>query len=164
MDKQVKFIILILLLLVSLPGAAKDKADYVFVDKSKSALYLLKNGKILKSIPVAFGRNPVGHKQKSGDKKTPEGVYQLDYKNEDSDFYKSIHISYPNEEDIRSARLKGVDPGNQIMIHGQKNGYAKYARLTQRENWTDGCIAVTNEDMDIIWSSIDVPVPIEIIP
>lgn len=156
--------ILILLLLSSPPSLAIEKTDHVLVDKSESTLYLLNKGKILKSIPVVFGRNPVGHKQENGDRKTPEGIYILDYKKEDSDYYKAIHISYPNEKDILSARLRNVDPGNQIMIHGQKNGYAEFTRNTQRQNWTDGCIALTNEDMDIIWSSIEVPVTIEIVP
>lgn len=150
--------------LISSPILAQEKADYVFVDKSSSTLILLKSGKILKSIKVVFGRQPVGHKEKRGDQRTPEGTYWLDYKKSDSDFYKSIHVSYPNQQDIDHAKLKGVDPGDQIMIHGQKNGYARLARFTQQENWTDGCIAVTNEDMDIIWSSIDVPIAIEIIP
>lgn len=88
----------------------------------------------------------------------------LDYKNEDSDFYKSIHISYPNEKDIERAQSRGLDPGDQIMIHGQKNGYEELARFTQKENWTDGCIALTNEDMDIVWSKVQVPIPIEIVP
>jgi len=150
--------------LASDPVLSSDKVDYVLVSKSKARLYLVSNGKVIRSLPVAFGRNPYGHKEKRGDQRTPEGRYQLDYKNEDSEFYKSIHISYPNDQDERIARSKGLDPGDMIMIHGQKNGYAQYARFTQRENWTDGCIALTNEDMDIVWSAVEVPIPIEIVP
>ena len=113
---------------------------------------------------MAFGDNPVGHKQQEGDERTPEGKYILDYKKDDSSFYKAIHISYPNKDDIESAKKKGVSPGGFIMIHGQKNGYGWAAWITQYFNWTDGCIAVTNSEMDEIWEAVDIGTPIEIKP
>jgi murein L,D-transpeptidase YafK len=140
------------------------KADYVLVKKSISKLYLLKENKILKEYNVAFGGNPKDHKVQEGDQKTPEGKYVLDYKKHDSAFYKAIHISYPNENDIKKAKSLGVSPGGQIMIHGQKNGFGWLSFITQKFNWTDGCIAVNNDEMDEIWGFVDAGTTIEIQP
>jgi murein L,D-transpeptidase YafK len=157
-------IALLFLLIASTAAYGADTADSVIVIKSKSKLYLAKNGKILKEYPVVFGANPKGHKQQVGDKRTPEGKYILDYKKEDSSFYKSIHISYPNESDKKRAQELGVHPGGQIMIHGQKNGYDWLSQFTQRFDWTDGCIAVSNRAMDEIWEAVNAGTPIEIKP
>lgn len=119
-------------------------------------MYLLQNDKTIKEYKVSFGANPKGHKEKEGDERTPEGKYILDYKKSDSSFYKAIHISYPNKEDIAKAKKKNVNPGGQIMIHGQKNGLGWLSFLTQRFNWTDGCIAVTNKEMEEIWSLVNI--------
>jgi murein L,D-transpeptidase YafK len=139
-------------------------ADMVLVTKSESKLYLKKDGKIIKEFHVAFGANPKGHKQQEGDERTPEGKYILDYKKEDSSFYKAIHISYPNESDKKRAKELGVNPGGLIMIHGQKNGLGWLSWITQLFDWTDGCIAVSNNAMDEIWESVKVGTPIEIKP
>ena len=106
-----KKIILIILLLSPTFVFGIEKADMVLVIKSESKLYLKKVGKTLEEYHVAFGANPKGHKQKEGDERTPEGKYILDYKKEDSSFYKSIHISYPNEADKKRAKESGVNPG-----------------------------------------------------
>ncbi len=121
-------------------------------------------GRVVKEYKVAFGANPVGHKQQEGDERTPEGAYILDYKKSDSAFYKSIHISYPNEDDQLRAESLGVDPGGFIMIHGQRNGLSWLSGLTQLFNWTDGCIAVTNAEMDEIWQLVNKGTAIEIKP
>jgi murein L,D-transpeptidase YafK len=159
-----KKIVLLILCLIPAVAFGMDKADRVLVIKSKSTLYLKKQGKILKQYHARFGANPRGHKQKKGDERTPEGKYILDYKNQDSRFYKSIHISYPNEADKKRAKKMGVNPGGCIMIHGQKNGLGRVTFMTQRFNWTDGCIAVSNHAMDEIWLAVDVGTPIEIKP
>lgn len=155
---------IIILLLIPNLAFGMEKADMVLVIKSSSKLYLKKNGKIIKEYHVAFGANPKGHKQQEGDERTPEGKYFLDYKKKDSAFYKSIHISYPNEADKKRAKKSGVNPGGFIMIHGQKNGLGQLSFITQRFNWTDGCIAVTNSAMDDIWNSVNIGTPIEIKP
>lgn len=139
-----------------------ESADSVLVDKSDGKLYLLKNGSVIAEYSAAFGANPTGHKQQQGDERTPEGHYVLDYRNADSSFYKAIHISYPNEADKQAAAAKGVDPGGAIMIHGQRNWLGWLSFVTQRFDWTDGCIAVTNSEMDEIWDSLPVNTPIEI--
>jgi len=154
----------ILLLLIPTIAFGIEKADFVLVIKSEATLYLIKNGKVLKKYHVAFGANPKGHKQQEGDERTPEGKYILDYKKENSSFYKAIHISYPSNEDKKRAKEKGVSPGGQIMIHGQKNDIGWLSFITQRFNWTDGCIAVTNSAMDEIWDSVNIGTPIEIKP
>jgi len=127
-------------------------------------MYLLAEGKSIKEYKVVFGANPKDHKQKEGDERTPEGKYVLDYKKEKSSFYKAIHISYPNENDKANAKYLGLNPGSSIMVHGQKNGFGWLSWLSQRFNWTDGCIAVTNKDMDEIWRLIDEGTAIEIQP
>lgn len=157
-------IFLLFFLLIPTVSSGIEKADSVLVIKSDSTLYLLKNGAVVKKYHVAFGRHPRGHKQQQGDERTPEGSYILDYKNPRSKFYKAIHISYPNDEDKKRARDKGVDPGGDIMIHGQRNGLGWLWFVTQQFNWTDGCIAVSNSDMDEIWNAVDVGTPIEIRP
>jgi murein L,D-transpeptidase YafK len=140
------------------------KAYFVLVKKHEKRLYLMKNKKPFKIYRVAFGANSKGPKRMEGDERTPEGKYILDYKNPDSDFYKSIHISYPNDQDIKRAREMGIVPGGDIMIHGQKNGSKNFSRIQRYVNWTDGCIAVTNAEMDEIWASVDVGTPITIEP
>lgn len=142
----------------------QEKADSVVVVKSEAKLYLMKKRKVFKEFRAAFGANPKGHKQQQGDERTPEGEYILDYKNANSHYYKSIHISYPNAEDKKQARKRKVNPGGAIMIHGQKNGYGWLWFVTQRFNWTDGCIGVSNRAMDEIWRAVDIGTPIEIKP
>jgi hypothetical protein len=145
-------------------AASAEKADRVLVKKSESRLYLQRDGKTFASFKVAFGAEPTGHKQQEGDERTPEGRYVLDSKNDKSTFYKSIHISYPSAQDAAAAKARGVDAGGLIMVHGQKNGFGWLAPVMQWFNWTDGCIAVTNNEMDTIWNAVDAGTPIEIQP
>jgi len=143
---------------------AAGKADKVLIEKVKKKLFLLYKGKIYRSFHVVFGADPKGRKEKQGDERTPEGNYTLDYKNSHSKFYKSIHISYPNKKDLERARKHGADPGGAIMIHGQKNGFEWLSFVTQYFNWTDGCIAVKNKEMNEIWKAVKPGTPIEIRP
>lgn len=156
--------IVLALVLSMLPSftLAKGTVDRVLVIKSERRMFLIKDGKVLRHYDISLGRNPVGHKEREGDKRTPEGHYLLDYKLEDSAFYKAIHISYPNERDLENAIRKKLDPGGKIMIHGQPNGNGHLAKVTQQYDWTSGCIAVTNKDMDEIWSLIEEDTPITI--
>ncbi|WP_319371701.1 L,D-transpeptidase family protein [uncultured Ilyobacter sp.] len=137
---------------------AEEKIDLVRVDKSSRKMFLMAGPQVVKVYKIYLGKNPVGHKEKFGDNKTPEGVYILDYKNNKSIYHKSIHISYPNEKDRVTAAEKGWDPGGGITIHGQIDNSQK------GEYWTEGCIGVTNEDMDEIWIFLDLPVTIIIEP
>ena len=137
--------------------------DRVFVDKSDRVLKLMSDGKAIKSYRIALGGSPVGHKQQEGDQRTPVGVYTLDYKNENSIAHRSIHISYPNTADKAYAKKLGVNAGGDIMIHGQMNGFGYLALFNQRRDWTDGCIAVTNDAMDEIMAAVTLGTPIEIV-
>jgi len=137
--------------------------DRVFVDKSDRVLQLMSNDKVIRSYRIALGDSPTGHKQQEGDQRTPVGVYTLDYKNENSIAHRSIHISYPNIEDTARAKSLGVSPGGDIMIHGQMNGFGHLGWLNQQRDWTDGCIAVTNDEMDNIMAAVTIGTSIEIV-
>lgn len=149
---------------ISFFAIATQTADLVIVKKSERIMTTFKNGKILDTYHIAMGENPINHKVKEGDEKTPEGRYILDYKKSDSAFYRAIHISYPNDADILTARAKGVNPGGYIMIHGQEVNSHISQQERQKYNWTDGCIAITNTEMDQLWRSIEPGTPIEIWP
>lgn len=140
------------------------KADRVLVVKSERRLYLLKDGEPFKSYRVALGRRPAGHKVKQGDGRTPEGIYMLDWRNPNSQFHRSIHISYPDPGDIAVARRRGFAPGENIMIHGLSSEFAILGPHHVRFNWTEGCIAVTNEEIEEIWAAVDDGTLIEIRP
>ena len=150
------------------PVAAADqsltKADKVLVLKGERHLVLLSRGKVLKSYRIALGRQPEGHKTREGDSRTPEGHYLIDWRNPNSRFHLSLHISYPNDEDRAAASRAGVPPGGDIMIHGLPNGLGGLGKAHRLKDWTDGCIAVTNEEMEEIWRRVDDGTPIEIRP
>lgn len=130
------------------------RADLVVVRKADRRLDLYQSGRLLKSYAVSLGRQPSGHKERQGDGRTPEGEYRLDYRNAGSSFHKSIHISYPNVTDRTAAKSRGVDPGGLVMIHGIKNGLGWLGRLHLSIDWTDGCVAVTDREMDELWRAI----------
>lgn len=160
-----RYIFLTLMILASWAFPAQGiEADYVLVKKSELKMYILSKGETVKEYSISLGANPKGHKEQEGDKRTPEGKYFLDYKKSDSAFYKAIHISYPNKEDKLRAKEKGVSPGGLIMIHGQKNGMGDLWWISKNFNWTNGCIAVSNSEMDEIWKLVNVGTPIEIQP
>ena len=164
---RIVFTTLVALLVLPVHAVAAndvEKADAVLVIKSEKRLYLMKKGEVLASYRAAFGAEPKGHKERQGDERTPEGRYTLGYKNGNSAYYKSIHVSYPNAEDRRKARQRGYDPGGDIMIHGQPNGWGWVWPVLQRISWTDGCIALSNENMDRVWEAVDPGIPIEIRP
>ncbi len=143
---------------------APPAVDLVVVDKGERVLRLLVGGRVLLSYPIALGRNPAGHKERAGDCRTPEGRYVLDRRNARSKFYKSIHISYPNSRDLAEARRRGVSPGADIMIHGLPRGFEDLADCHFARNWTKGCIAVNNAQMDEIWRLVPDGTPIVINP
>jgi len=157
-------LITLLLLLQAANGASAQTADAVLVIKSERRLYLMNKGERFASFRITLGAEPTGHKQAQGDERTPEGHYKLGYKNLNSKFYKSIHISYPNAKDRANSRRLGVDPGGDIMIHGQTNGWGWASPLVQLFPWTDGCIALSNRDMDRVWAAVDPGTPIEVRP
>jgi murein L,D-transpeptidase YafK len=129
-------------------------ADLVVVHKAARRLELYRGGVLLRSFAVSLGSHPAGPKQQEGDGRTPEGEYRIDYRKADSAFYRALHISYPGPADIAAARSRGVSPGSLVMIHGTKNGLSPREAARLPADWTDGCIAVTDREMDDIWRAV----------
>ena len=140
------------------------KADRVVVLKGERKLVLMRGKQVLRVYRVALGRNATGHKIKAGDNRTPEGDYVLDSRLKDSQFYRALHISYPNWYDRSRAEFLGVPPGGAIMIHGLPNDVPRDFVGHPRIDWTNGCIAVTNREMDEIWAMVEDGTAINIYP
>ena len=160
----ITFTVFALLWQGSLLAGGFPVADSVVVDKGDRKLYLIKDGEPFRIFDIALGIRPVGDKQHEGDFKTPEGRYLLDMRNPNSEYFLSIHVSYPNGQDIREARSRGLNPGGAIMIHGQPNEPTRSETYYRTQDWTNGCIAVSNSDMIDIWLMTGSNTPIEIRP
>jgi murein L,D-transpeptidase YafK len=147
------------------PQAPQQFADRVVVEKSKRSMHLMQNGRVLKSYKVALGQDPVGHKLQQGDSRTPEGVYTVDFRRTQSRFNLALRVSYPSPQDRQYAASRGVDPGGEIYIHGQPTGGVSPARLAETgPDWTDGCIAVTNPEMQEVFALVRDGTTVEIRP
>jgi murein L,D-transpeptidase YafK len=149
---------------IPMPEGGLQMADRILVRKGERRLYLLRQGEVLNSFRVALGLNPQGHKEREGDFKTPEGSYRLIRRNPRSDFFLSMQVSYPNDRDLVHAQRTGVKPGGAIMLHGWPNVPRKNPEYYASNDWTDGCIAVSNADMVEIWLRTPLDTPIEILP
>jgi murein L,D-transpeptidase YafK len=145
------------------PGPPKQAARIV-IEKSKRTMTLMSGTTVLKTYKVALGGQPVGAKQRIGDHKTPEGLYIVDQKKAVSQFHLALHISYPSARDRENARKLGVSPGGDVEIHGLGAKYGWVGAAHLQTDWTDGCIAVTNEEIDEIWPLVAVGTPVEIKP
>jgi len=156
------------LLVLLLPGLMQASefpvAERVVIEKGARKLHLIQQGKAFRTYKIALGIRPVGDKKREGDFKTPEGKYYLDARNPNSDYFLSIRISYPDPKDRREAGEMGVDPGGAIMIHGQPNDPTRSETYYRTQDWTNGCIAVSNSDMIDIWLMTGENTPIEIRP
>lgn len=130
------------------------RADLVVVEKSKRELTVYSQGKPLKTYKVALGREPVGPKRREGDKKTPEGRYTIDYRKANSGYFHALHISYPSQADAEIAHKEGSSPGGDIMIHGLRNGIGWIGKLHRLTDWTLGCVAVTDREMEELWRTV----------
>ena len=146
------------------PLPTGTKANLILVKKSERTLSLVNDGTVIRSFTIALGRHPDGSKVQEGDGRTPEGRYVIQNRNASSGYFRSLHISYPNAEDVQNAHKLHVSPGGDIMVHGIKNGFGWLGRLHRLVDWTDGCVAVTNEEMRDIWKATTVGIPIEIRP
>jgi murein L,D-transpeptidase YafK len=145
-------------------AAANAQATMIVVDKKARKLMLLHDTNVLKTYDVSLGRAAGGSKQQEGDGRTPEGRYVIDAKNQSSRFHLALHVSYPDAADRDRARRLGVSPGGDIMVHGLRNGLGWLGGLHRAVDWTDGCIAVTDSQVEEIWSLVAVGTPIEIKP
>ena len=171
MKNIIKRILAVTLLSTNLAWAADYNVDEVRVYKTRHRMEMLFDGKVTKVYSVMLGRGGMGPKIKEGDKKVPEGKYLLDFKNPYSKFFKSIHITYPNRDDIERARDLGVNPGGDIFVNGMPNYFSELQGILDSEtmaiafpgiDWTAGCVAVSNKEMQEIWDNVEVPTPITI--
>jgi murein L,D-transpeptidase YafK len=149
---------------VQLAAQTASKVDRIVILKSARTLTLMSGTKTVKTYKVALGGQPVGAKDRQGDHKTPEGIYSVDAKNPNSQFHKALHISYPSQVDRGNARKLGVSPGGDVEIHGLGAKWGWIGPKHRRTDWTDGCIALTNEEIDEIYPSIKVGTLVEIRP
>jgi murein L,D-transpeptidase YafK len=163
-DGRIQFTVVLILGLYCAAAAAPVQADKIVILKSAHSMTLLSGGKVLKTYKIALGSVPVGPKQVEGDHKTPEGTYLIDAKNAHSQFHLSLHISYPSAADQQRARSMGARPGGAIMIHGLAKPFAYLGPLHRQTDWTDGCIAVTNAEIEEIWKLVPVGTRVEIRP
>ena len=138
--------------------------DSLVVSKSQYKMFVYQQGKLLKTYQVSFGGNPVGHKQFEGDEKTPEGHYTINAKNDKSGYNKNLGISYPNVQDINYAKSIGKSPGGDIKIHGLRNGLGMINKFQRWFNWTNGCVALTNSEVDELYRSVKLGAGIQIKP
>jgi murein L,D-transpeptidase YafK len=143
-------------------AAPQLQADLVVVSKAQRSMRLLRNGLPIRDYKVALGASPIGHKQREGDERTPEGRYAIDWRNPRSSAYLSLHISYPAPADVARATAAAEKPGGNIMIHGMIDGWGFLGAWHVLWDWTDGCLAVTNEEMREIWSLVPNGTPIQI--
>jgi murein L,D-transpeptidase YafK len=146
----------------SLPPGTR--ADRILVEKAARRLTLFDGLTPLKQYAIALGRSPVGPKQREGDGRTPEGTYFIDRRKSNSAFHRALHVSYPSVADTTKAAGVGFSPGGDIMIHGLRNGLGWLGAIHRSADWTAGCIAVTNAQIEEIWQAVPNGVPIEIRP
>lgn len=161
-----KYLVLFYVFMFSFIAIAdEDKTvNKVVVYKAKRLMQLMSEDKVVKEYSISLGDNPIGHKVQQGDERTPEGDYVIDYRNTQSRYRLSLHISYPNEQDKANAKKLGVSPGGDIMIHGSPNKFSWSESILQNMDWTDGCIAVTNDEIDEIGRLVKNGTPIRINP
>ncbi|WP_417335597.1 L,D-transpeptidase family protein [Halobacteriovorax marinus] len=164
---------LTLLLSFLFTSAAMAKVVRVEVRKSNRVMELIDHkGEVIRTYDVMLGQSPIGPKVQRGDNKTPEGKYKINWRNPKSSYFLSLHISYPNKEDRQNSRDLGVDPGDNIFIHGLPNKIQRLSSFERRiaesillsTDWTNGCIAVSNKDMQEIWDLVPNGADIEILP
>jgi murein L,D-transpeptidase YafK len=152
------------LLLVAHPAAPALHADRVLIEKSARRMTLLDHARVVKRYRISLGTNPIGPKEREGDGRTPEGLYTIDSRNAYSKFHLALHVSYPNAADRARARRLHVRPGGEIMIHGVPNRWRAVGAAIQLTDWTAGCIAVSNKDIEEIWRAVPNGAVVEIRP
>lgn len=143
---------------------ADERVTRILVEKAARKLTLFRDDTVVATYRVALGGDPVGPKRQQGDSRTPEGSYRIDFKNAASRYHLSLKVSYPDADDRARAAAAGVSPGGDIMIHGLPDGYGWLGASHRAHDWTDGCVAVTNAEIEEIWSLVEIGTPIEITP
>lgn len=143
---------------------AVEQADRIVIHKARRELLLLRNGQVFRAYKVALGKQPVGPKVQQGDMRTPEGLYRIDGRYAKSQYHMALRISYPSAADRARARKLGVQPGGDILIHGLPNGQGSVGKAHLQSDWTWGCVAVTDEEIEEIWKLVPNGVVVEILP
>jgi murein L,D-transpeptidase YafK len=139
-----------------------QKIDKIVVKKSERRMEVYSGGQLIKSYRISLGRKPKGDKEFEGDKRTPEGHYTINNKNPKSAYHKNLGVSYPNGGDIEDARKRNLNPGGNIKIHGIRNGFGFIGKFQRILDWTAGCIALTNDEIDELYERVDIGTPITI--
>lgn len=148
----------------ALGPSAPVAADSIVIQKSTRHLTLFLHGQPVRTYIVALGKNPVGDKQRAGDDRTPEGVFRIETRNAYSRYHLALRISYPDSVHLARAEALGVSPGGDIMIHGLPNGLGDVGAAHREFDWTNGCIAVTNDEIEQIWRAVPDGTPVQIKP
>lgn len=143
---------------------AQTTVDRIVIEKSRHRLTLYQGQTLVRDYPVSIGRGGLGRKRQEGDKLTPEGSYRVESRNAGSDYHRALKVSYPDAADIAAAEARGVSPGSEIMIHGLRNGFGWWGTWHRRVDWTLGCIALTNPEIEEIWRVVPDGTPIDILP
>ena len=148
----------------TLVEALADGVDLVLVEKANRKMFIKSQDRVIREYAIALGRTPIGPKQREGDGKTPEGNYIISGRNYNSAFHRALKVSYPNQEDIARARSAGVSTGGDIMIHGLPNGFGFLGHLHRLRDWTNGCIAVTDPEIEEVWKLVKDGTKVRIVP
>ena len=154
----------VLLTWIPSPLEPNQRATRIVIDKSWRMMMIESKGEVLRVYTIGLGDDPIGHKEQRGDSRTPEGVYSIDFKHDKSRYHLSMRISYPNNADRARARKMRVHPGSDIMIHGTPNRLEWWRTMLMDRDWTDGCVAVTNSEIEEIWSLVRVGTQVVIRP
>ena len=145
-------------------AGARLSADSLVVEKSLRRLTLWQAGLPVRTYDIALGSTPVGAKERAGDNKTPEGLYHIDARNPKSRFHLGLHVSYPNAQDVARARAQGVAPGGDIMLHGLPPKHSQVGPLHRAYDWTNGCVALTDPEIEEVFAAVPVGTPIRFLP
>jgi murein L,D-transpeptidase YafK len=146
------------------PLPLNTKIDSLVVYKSKRVLQAYSNGQVIKIYKISLGKHPIGDKEFEGDKRTPEGLYFINDKNSNSGYYKNLGISYPNKNDIKQSKELGKSTGGDVKIHGLRNGLGLLGKLQRWIDWTAGCIALTDQEVEELYNAVAIGTPIDIKP
>jgi murein L,D-transpeptidase YafK len=144
--------------------SAAERADTILIVKHERKLYLLRDNSELRSYRIALGLSPTGPKEREWDFRTPEGSYVVDFRQEHSHYFKALHISYPSSTDMKRSASRHLSPGRDIFIHGEPNQPSKPDSYYKTRDWTNGCIALSNEDLQDVWNHTAVQARVEIVP
>src|SRR5579863_5224289 len=148
----------------ALPIEPALRADSILIVKHERKLYLMRDNRPLRSYRIALGLSPTGAKAHRFDFRTPEGHYVIDFRRQHSHYFKALHISYPSSEDLKRSASLHLPAGGDIFIHGEPNRPTKPDSYYRTRDWTNGCVALSDEDLQDVWDLTAGPTPVDIVP